>query len=362
MASIIVDADILQALVTGGSFFGGGGGGSPEAGLEMGRFALSTGVVKILSIDDVPDDGILLTVSAVGSPAGAGHHAGPRDFIRAVEMFLAYSGQQVFGFISNECGGLASVNGLVQAAHFGLPVIDAPCNGRAHPTGAMGSMGLDSLTGYLSVQAACGGDREVGTYVELFVRGSVQTASQAVRNAAAMCGGLVAVARNPAPASYVREHGAPGALRRCIDVGRAMLDAREAGPCAVIEAACRASGGKVVAEGAVTRKLLSSTGGFDVGSITVDDRFEITFMNEYITVEDLRQGEPDGAGTGRIATFPDLIVTMDLETGFPVSSADVSEGQHVAVVVVPRERLILGAGVKDRRLYASVEAALKKEL
>jgi hypothetical protein len=90
----------------------------------------------------------------------------------------------IAGLISNECGGTATTNAWLQAASLGLPVVDAPCNGRADPTGMMGSMGLHAQAGYVSQQAAAGRDAGAGRYVEMSVSGSLETTSGLVRQAA----------------------------------------------------------------------------------------------------------------------------------------------------------------------------------
>lgn len=395
MATTVLDEDILQAAVAGGSFYGGGGGGSSELGLQLGRMALgagsarrsgylgstggfgsigglgssgglgsaggfgstgglwSTGRPWMISLDDLPPDAVLLTVSAVGSPAGKGHHAGSEEHGRAVELFRRQTGLDIAGLITNECGGLATVNGWVQSAAAGLPVVDAPCNGRAHPTGTMGSMGLHLVSGYESLQTAVGGSRADGTYLEILVRGNLEFAGGVVRQSAAHAGGLVAVARNPVTVAYARKNAAPGAIGKCVEVGKRMLSARTAEE--RIEAIVGASGGSVAVRGTVTKKDLVSAGGFDAGTLLISGGYEITFWNEYITLETLN-------GHSRLATFPDLIATIDAESGFPVSSADVEEGRQIAVIVVPAGVLLLGAGVKDPKLYEAVERAVGKEV
>ncbi len=387
MAKTILTEEILQAAVAGGSLYGGGGGGSPELGLRLGKMALDTSRraataspveptvedvsgaadrdparhgqgLTLIDLDDLPDDAILLTVSAVGSPAGKGSHAGAAEYARAVEFFRDKTGCEVAGLIANECGGLATVNGWIQAAGTGLPVVDAPCNGRAHPTGIMGSMGLHRIKGYESVQTVVGGSREAGTYLEVLIHGSLSFADGVVRQSAAHTGGLVAVARNPVTVSYAREHNAAGAIARCIQVGKAMMEASS--PDERISAASRAARGSVALRGVVAKKTLVSAGGFDTGTLTVesgDGSFELSFWNEYITLE-----RTDGDGVHRLATFPDLIATMDLDSGYPVSSAAVREGQGIAVVVVPQSELILGAGVKDSALYVDVEKTVGKDV
>ncbi len=353
LTGLSLNRDILEAAVVGGSLYGGGGGGASSIGLEMGNLALSLGDPRLISIDDIPGDSILVTASAVGAPAAAGRHAKAYHYLKAVDLLVKYSGVSVCGFISNECGGLASVNGWVQAAAFGLPVVDAACNGRAHPTGAMGSMGLHLKPGYVSLQVGVGGGEERGTYIEVFARGGIERASNMIRHAAVQAGGLVAVARNPVEASYVEKHGAPGAIGRCVEVGRAMLDAAGKSPGAAVEAAANAAGGGVVCVGEVLRKDIETTGGFDVGVVEIEGGYGLVFWNEYMTLE--KSGE-------RLATFPDLMATLDADTGFPLSSAEVQAGQRVAVVVVPKDSLILGAGVKDKGLYSAIERITGKDV
>ena len=52
-------------------------------------------------------------------------------------------------------------------------------------------------------------------------------------------------ARNPLPASYVREHGAVGALSFALELGEAILDAEPAGAEAVMEAVAESLGGRI---------------------------------------------------------------------------------------------------------------------
>jgi DUF917 family protein len=89
-----------------------------------------------------------------------------------------------------------------------------------------------------------------------------------------------------------------------------------------------------------------------VGRIEIGE-FELTFWNEYMTLEKKRE---------RIATFPDLMVTLDAEKGLPVSSSELSRGRRVIVIHVPRQYLILGAGMKEKSNFNKVEEVLRKEV
>ena len=71
----------------------------------------------------------------------------------------------------------------------GLPVVDVPCNGRAHPTGVMGSMNLHKVKDYKTVQACVGGNPDTGNHVECFFEGSIEHTSKLVRLASIEAGG-----------------------------------------------------------------------------------------------------------------------------------------------------------------------------
>lgn len=349
-----VTYETAKAATLGGGVFGGGGGGSSEEGLRLASLALEMGHVEIVTLDEVPPEAVLLTVSAVGAPK-SGSKVVAAHYIKAVQILIEAERLKLGGLITNECGGLACVNGWLQSAMLGVPVVDAPCNGRAHPTGVMGSMGLHRLKAYTSVQAAVGGDVTKDTYLETFTRGSLDRASSLVRQASVQCGGLVAVARNPVSAGYAAKHAAPGALGRCISVGQTMLEIRRRRSASIPETVAEVLGGTLLATGRIASLNIETKYGFDVGTVVVEGAksVELTFWNEFMCAEVDRR---------RVATFPDLIATLDPKDGAPLTTADLETGQDVAVLVVPRARLILGAGMRDPALFAPIEEASGKEI
>lgn len=348
----------VEAAVLGGAILGGGGGGWIEEGRTLGLLALENGFSEILSIDDIPETAILLTVSAVGAPSAGASVLRPEDYIRAVELLMEKSTIKVGGLISSEIGALGVVNGWLQSAALDIPLIDAPCNGRAHPLGLMGSMGLSQKEDYVSSQTAVGGSRERGNRVESFFEGPLADVSKKVRESAVRAGGMVAVARNPVPCSYVKEHGAPGAVRLALDVGKRFIEktVRENRVGDAIERIISFLGGTLVGKGNVEKSELKMEAGLDIGQVhfragTV--LYELTFWNEYMTLE---------AEGLRTATFPDLIMTFDAETGQPLTSAELREALEVFVIVVPAQKLILGAGMRDHHLLRMVEKTIGKSM
>ena len=338
----------VEAAVVGGALLGGGGGGWPADGRRLGALAVSMGRPTLASIEELPADALVFTVSLVGAPAATERYLEPIDHLRAVELAIDAAGCRPAAFIANENGATATVNGWLQSACLGLPVLDAPCNGRAHPTGTMGAMGLHRRAGYVSIQAAVGGDHRRDRHVELAVRGPLPLADALVRQAAVHAGGLVAVARNPVEVGYLKEHAAPGGISQAIAVGKLLI---ESPPGERAEAVASRLGGTVVARGRVGSYRLETRGGFDVGRMEVasdQGTFRLTIWNEYMTM--------DGPG-GRLATFPDLIATLDRE-GWPLISAAIEEGTDLDLLIAPAGRLVLGAGMRDPELFRLVEEAV----
>jgi uncharacterized protein len=350
----ISDDQRLKAMVYGGALLGGGGGGSIAAGLAAGRRALCTGKPRLVSLSQLEDDCRLVTFSSVGTVRKVdsldqldGHHS------RALELFFSADQHEIAGFISSEVGPLAVTYGWRESALTGIPVVDAPCNGRAHPLGLMGSLGLHRFPNYATVTTAVGGKRGTSQHLELSVLASVANAARIVRNTVANASVPLAVVRNSVPASYVRRHGAPGGLKYAQRVGSTLLSHVSRGYPRVLQALSRLMGGKILAEGFVKSAKLDEKEGFTVGTIAirseVGKQISIPVCNEFMMVLD---------GESALAAFPDLITVFDAASSLPLGSAEVSQGQQVAVFAVPRSRLKLGSTMKDRAMLRPIEKLL----
>lgn len=347
----------VKAAVIGGAVYGGGGGGSIEDGFALGDLAMKSGKIRLLSAKKLKMNDILLTVSTVGAPAAENRYVLPAHYVRAVEYFAETFHCASAGLIANECGASATVNGFLQAAALNLPVIDAPCNGRAHPLALMGSMGLHQDASFSSCQTAVGGNPQHGKYIEIAVRGSLAQTASIVRNASIQAGGLIAVARNPVTVRYAKRHAAVGAIQDCIELGESMLITRmKIGAKSMPETAALLLGGSIVVSGIVESVQRVTCGGFDVGTVSLsenDKTLELSFLNAYMTLE--IQGE-------RIATFPDLITTFDSVSGLPISSAQIETGMPIQVLHVHRDKIRLGAGMHDPALYTIIEKNINKRM
>ncbi len=342
--------DLALSAIYGGWLLGGGGGGSLQGGLEVIDAVMKNGGFSVCTVDELREDATVVTGSLVGSPASGTGGPAEAGCLRAYRLFRSNTGLTIGALISNESGAQSITNGWIAAAVNGLPVIDAACNGRAHPTGIMGAMELHKKPGYVTVQAAAGG--HIGHELDIFTKGSIADTSALVRSTAAAAKGMVQVLRNPIDAAYVRDNAAIGTLSMCIALGK-IVRAHENDPDGMVKALSQQAGLQLLAQGALHGFTMTSEGGFDVGSAAIGDGYEITFWNEYMTVE--KSGR-------RLATFPDLIHLLDAKTGLPVCSAAIKEGMDVMLVCIPRKKLLLGSTMFDPDLFEACEKAVKKPI
>jgi len=361
----LLEQQDVEAAVLGGSVLAGGGGGWASHGRELGEVALRYGSPRLVTLDEVDPAGVIVIVSAIGSPAAEGWMMRPRDYVRALELLMANWAGRVVGVMPAQNGAGTTTNGWVQASVLGLPVVDAAGNGHAHPTGKMGAMGLAGDTGLRTIQTGAGGDPARGLYMEVVAIGTVVQTADLLRQTAVKAGGFVANARTPLSIPFIRDHAAAGAVSYALDLGRAVAAALPNGAEAAIAATAARVGGRIVCRGELTHRVAETKGGFDLGMITIAADaaggrvFELSLCNEYMTVESQGPREPRGE---RLATFPDLIATLALDTGLPVSAAQTEVGQGVALLVADKANLPLGGGMRDPTVYPEVEAMIGKDL
>ena len=343
-----ITREMIEEFAIGGLILGAGGGGSKEMGLSAGYAALEYGEPRMIPVEELKDDDIVVTISGVGSPASKGAYIDNSYYNRILEMITEELGQKPAALIPSEMGGSSSFGPFIASAINGIPALDAACNGRAHPLGTMGSMGLNETKGYRTVQVAMGGDQSTDHLVEMTAKGSVPDTASLVLSAAIRAGGLVVVARNPVPVKYVREKAAVGCYSHSLKVGKAHMSGTTA--LEKITNVAEVLDGRILCQGEIRDYKLETRNGLDVGGFSVhsDKTYKVSFWNEYMAIDS--EGE-------RLYTFPDYMMTFDLETGEPITTANIAEGIKVAIVTAPRSSLILGGGMYEASGYRAVEEA-----
>lgn len=346
---MIIRKKNLLDLVIGGTILGGGGGGGYKIGLEFLKSVKDLNI-ELKSIDELNDDDILVTASLVGAPNAKDKYVDDNNLIEAFEIFIKNYDKKVAGIITNEQGGEASINGVIQSIKLGIPLVDAPCNGRAHPTGVMGSINLHKEEGYESLQAISGGKDK--NKVTGFIKGGLQKVSKIVREASIEAGGVVAVARNPVEVSYAKKNCAIGSVQEAMKLGETFNEGLLESKQKALENLKKFFNAEIIKEGKVSEFSIKTEGGFDIGYVKVDD-LELTFWNEYMSAE---------IDSKRLFTFPDLIMTFDRETLEPLTTAMMKKDIDVIVIGVKKKDLILAKTMFDENLLYSLEKVIDKEV
>lgn len=351
---MIVNSSDIQKIALGSLILGGGGGGNVQEGLETADKALQLDQVELLSLSDISDrDGVVLTISGVGSPASETAFYSDEVYEKILQLVQTQLNQEIIGFIPCEMGGSSSFEPFIPAALLKLPIINSACDGRAHPFGIMGSLGLEKEDHY-TVQAGAGGRRETNTYMEILTTGSIEFTSDLIRNTAAKAGGAIAVARNPVSLSWLKESGATGAYDQACRLGEAYLSGST--PEESLQKISSILDGKILGKGTVSEYTLQTENALDHGHFvidTCDGLCKMYFFNEYMALE------RDGI---RLHTFPDLLLTVDAATGQVLSTAEINEGREVIIFAAPKEKLLLGKGLRYRSTYRRIEEILRIDM
>ena len=348
-----LDGDDLEATLIGGLFLsaGGSGQGTADRHRVQGRMALDLGGVDFVSLDELAAESTVITATAVGAPGFAKPLIAPRDCLDTARRLIALLDAPPAGVI---CGHVPGFNAWLVAAALGLPYVDAASNGRGHPTVKMGGMGLASRPDVSIFQVGCGGYQSDGSRLIVVVEGNIVRTSTVMRHASVVNGGLIYAARGPLTAAFVKQNGAPGAITFQLELGRAMLSAHGSNRVAATVEFLR---GELLMVGDVVENSVAYAGGFDIGRMRVGsnrgEEVMLGIYNEYMTADH------DGR---RVATFPDMIGTLDPQTGAPVAISELKPGNRVAVIIAHRSKFPVGKGALDPAVFPEVEEAMGLDL
>ncbi|OZB85015.1 DUF917 domain-containing protein [Microbacterium sp. 13-71-7] len=323
MPELITHADI-DAFARGCAILGTGGGGEVESGRLMALNALDGhGPVPLVSLADLPDDGLVLPLSSIGAPTvGYEMIHGTQEAGRVRDAVEQHFGRACVAVMSSEIGGTNGVGAVSWAAELGLPLVDADGMGRAFPEVQMVSMNVAGLPIENITLADVIGNVTILTPVSW---AWAEAISRAVSIAA---GSYALMADNVLPAARLRGAVIEGTVTRAIQIGRATENTDDP-----IAALTETLGARILIRGKVVDVERRIGGGFVRGSIVVDGSgsdtgrmIRIEVQNENLIV--LEEGQV-------LASVPDLISVVDDHSGHAIATELVRYGQRVAVLAWP---------------------------
>ncbi|MGI9253854.1 MAG: DUF917 domain-containing protein [Thermomicrobiales bacterium] len=331
-----VTREMLEALAIGAGILGTGGGGNPYIGklecLEQLRMGRS---IRVISIDELPDDAFVTTVGNMGAPIVSVERLPqgeePLLALRALEEHL---GRRFTHVLPGEIGGANSMAPMIVAARAGLPVVDGDGMGRAFP-----ELQMDTFTiyGVRATPAAIADPR--GHQVIFDGIPDAETLERYARVVTVQMGGAAGYAFPPMTAAETRRTVIRDTVTLAIRMGEAVLAARSGFQENPVEAALRVAGGRRLFHGKIVDVERRLVGGFARGVLNLDGTgpdsgrtLRIDFQNENLIARD-----ESGAV---LAVVPDLICIVDEDTAEPITTEIVRYGLRVVVTAIPAPEML----------------------
>lgn len=321
----------VDALALGAGVLGTGGGGDPRLGRLRLRALLDDDnhpdSVDLLDPADLPEDASVVGVGGIGAPTVTVEkpYRGDEE-LRSLRLVEDAAGVEIDAVMGFEIGGKNGLTALSVGALAGLPVLDADGMGRAFPELQMTTF---YIYGVEPSHAAITDER--GIQVLYRNADSPGRLERLARANTVELGGRAGIAFPLLTGSEAVDTAIHGTVTRALRIGRAVLDARSRGADPV-DALCERTGGRPLFSGKVVDVHRRTTAGFarghvDLDALVGDGTLVVEFQNEFLVARD---------GNGSVlASVPDLLVVVDIETAEPVPTSDLRYGQRVVVVGIP---------------------------
>jgi len=324
----------LDALEIGAGILGTGGGGNPYQGKLLALEAMKAGYeLKILATDRIEPDALCMAIGGIGAPVVSVERIREgREGVRCLRAMEELIRTPIDAVVCEEIGGSNSMSPLVTAALGGLPMLDCDGMGRAFPEMQMTTFSIYGHSSTPSVMCDLHGNTVIFSHAV-----SEVWHERMARACVVAQGGGAMLATAPMQAHYVHQYGIPKSYTKAIALGEAVIRARKAQE-DPIAAVCALEGGRHIFNGKITDLKRHLRGGFAVGDVALagfDDfageTADVAIQNEFLIFR--RNGVVE-------VTVPDLIVLLDVDTGYPITTEMLRYGQRVAVVAIPCHELL----------------------
>ena len=326
----LIGLEDVEDIALGASLLGAGGGGDPYVGKLAAMAAIrECGPVTLLDADEVPDDAFVVPSAGMGAPTvltekGFGSNTEIQALKDNVQRFF---GREVYATLPAEAGGVNSMFPLIVAARLGIPMVDADGMGRAFPELQMVTF---TIGGVRTTPMAWADEK--GNFGVLDTI-SNKWAEDVARSVTMVCGGAVSIMLFGMDGAKLKECGVHGIVTRSQQLGRAIRQTKHLAAEEGLtpeEFFLRFTGGHKLFKGKISDVLREMRGAFNYGRVKLagigdykGSAAYVDFQNENLCcVVDDRM----------VATTPDMICLVDVETFMPVPTDALKYGKRVMVV------------------------------
>ncbi len=319
----------IEDIALGAALLGAGGGGDPYIGKLTAIGAVKEcGPVKMISIDEVPDDSFIMPSASMGAPTiltekGVGAH----EFDRLFEMVSNYYGKPVYATMPIEAGGVNSMLPIASAARLGIPMVDTDGMGRAFPELQMVTFTIGGASAtpmaWIDEKGNCGIlETPTNKWTEDIARAITMTS-----------GGTLTIALFCMDAKTLKSYGVHGIVTRSEELGRAIRTAKEGAALEGLtpeEYFLKFTGGYKLFKGKIVDVLRETRGAFNFGKVVMEGIGEDKGSQSYVEFQNENLAcTVDGQ---ILATTPDLICLVDPDTFHPIPTDALKYGKRALVV------------------------------
>ncbi|BDR61038.1 DUF917 domain-containing protein [Lactobacillus xylocopicola] len=340
MSRQITIKDVKQIAI-GAALLGSGGGGNPFIGELMAISAIKKhGPVTLLTPDEFPDDEIFVSASNIGAPAvSMEKFPNGNEFINAFEIFEQYYNKKIYGTFPIEAGGINSMMPLVAAAKMGLPIADADGMGRAFPELQMSTFVLAGHSVTPMVLSDERGNTSLLNTPDSF------WAERIGRDFTVQVGATSSSASDPVTGKELRSAGVLNIISLSQNIGQLIQHTNDyVSVNSALTALLKLTHGYKLMTAKIVDISHTTSGGFNFGEIILSGLNEnegqtgkISFQNENIIMQLDEQ---------ILATVPDLITMVDMDTLQPITNEEVRYGKRIMVLGLPaNEKWRTAAGI-----------------
>jgi len=320
-----VDKKSLNAIALGGAVLGSGGGGDPYVGRLMTQQSIEkSGGVKVIDIESLPDDALILPIAMMGAPTVmVEKFPSGNEFAQLIPMIEKMLTKPVSAIMCAEAGGLNSTIPFVAASKLGLPIIDGDAMGRAFPELQMVTF---TLGGISATPMAMVDEKGNGCTFDTISNVWTEKLARAIT---IQMGGSAMCSLYPVTAKQCKDYLIRGSLSLIHHIGNII----EKHSFNAYQLLVKELNGKHLFQGRVRDVERRSEGGWNRGIVKIEGTGEfvnrdakIDFQNEFLVAME---------GDTVLATTPDLICVFDSNTGAPVTAETIKYGLAVNVLGLP---------------------------
>jgi uncharacterized protein len=324
-----ITAQEIEDIAVGAAVLGTGGGGDPFIGKLLALDAVARyGPVELIQPEEVADDGLVVPSAGIGAPTVLVEKIpNGEEGLSALRILEERIRRKAVAITPIEQGGLNSEIPISVAAKTRLPMTDCDGIGRAFPELQMCSFNLDGIPANPMILAD-----EKGNVVLLETIDNLWM-ERFARSAVVQMGGSALSVAYPLTGAQLKKSCIKGTVSLSLRLGEITRLAREKGE-NPFEDIVKILKSRVLFKGKLVDIFRRTTGGFARGEALFSglDEFDgeslrIKFQNEnLIALHNEKK---------IVATVPDLISVLDLETGMAITTEELRYGNRVVIIGSP---------------------------